>query len=296
MSIFSMPGWVKQHQYPNKKFSDLSSNEIDELSNKLKRLSSENPEVSIVIPAWNEENNIFRSLSSLASTNTKRAVEIIVVNNNSTDQTQMVLERLGVKSEFEVLQGISYARQSGLMKAKGRFHLCADSDTLYPPSWIDLMLEPMLNNKEVVGVYGRYSFLPLLDSARLTLSVYESITGVLVRIRRRKREHLNVLGFNMGFVTQTGIQNGGFHVKQVRKFHNVLGSEDFIEEAEDGRMALNLKKSGKLKLVTHTKARVFTSSRRLAAEGGIITSFTNRLRLHANRLIEYFTGPSVNHL
>jgi glycosyltransferase involved in cell wall biosynthesis len=296
MSIFRMPGWVKQHQYPNKKFSDLSSKEIDDLNEKLKRLSSENPEVSIVIPAWNEENNIFRSLSSLASTNTKLAVEIIVVNNNSTDQTQMVLDRLGVKSEFEILQGISYARQSGLMKAKGRFHLCADSDTLYPPSWIDLMIEPMLKSNEIVGVYGRYSFLPLPNSKRLTLSIYESITGVLVRIRKKKREHLNVLGFNMGFVTEIGVRNGGFHVKQVRKFHNVLGSEDFIEEAEDGRMALNLKKSGKLKLVTHPKARVFTSSRRLAAEGGIVTSFTNRLRLHSTRLLEYFTGPSVNHL
>ncbi len=253
------------------------------------------PEVSVVIPAWNEADNIFRSLSSLAATNTTRKVEIIVINNNSTDNTQIVLDKLGVKSFHEPKQGISYARQLGLMVAKGHFHLCADSDTFYPPSWIDLMVEPMISESNVVGVYGRYSFMPLKSTGRLTLALYESITGLLIRLRKTKREHLNVLGFNMGFVTQVGIKNGGFNVKNVRKFHNELGSEDFIEEAEDGRMALNLKKTGKLKLVTHSRARVFTSSRRLDAEGGIIKSFKNRFRLHSSRLIEYFTGSNVDH-
>lgn len=293
MSIFQVPNWVKQHQFPNKKFSDLSDVEIKDLKNRLNRFSSNKPEVSVIIPAWNEENNIFRSLSSLSSSTTKREVEIIVINNNSTDQTQNVLEQLGVISHFEKNQGISYARQLGLIKAKGKYHLCADSDTLYPPSWIDLMLEPMLKNENIVGVYGRYSFLPPSNTGRFKLSIYEFITGVLIRIRKNKREHLNVLGFNMGFVTRIGIQNGGFHVKQVRKFHNILGSEDFIEEAEDGRMALNLKRTGQLTLVSDQKARVFTSSRRLIAEGGIFQSFKNRLRLHTNKLMEYFTGPSA---
>lgn len=296
MSVFKLPRWVIQHWYPNKKFADLTKEQVKDLQDGLGRLVDDEPEVSIVIPAWNEENNIFRSLSSLAATNTRRKVEIIVINNNSTDNTQQVLNTLGVKSFFETNQGISYARQLGLVKAKGKYHLCADSDTYYPPSWIDLMLEPMISSKEVVGVYGRYSFMPLENTGRFSLSIYETITGILVRVRRKKREHLNVLGFNMGFVTNIGLNNGGFHVEQVRKFHNVRGSDDFIEEAEDGRMALNLKKAGKLKLVTHPKARVFTSSRRLDAEGGLMKSFTNRFRLHTRRITEYFTGPSVDHL
>jgi glycosyltransferase involved in cell wall biosynthesis len=293
MMFSLLPNWVKAHQYPNLKFSDLSITEVEELQSKLRLFVSDSPEVSIVIPAWNEENNIFRSLSSLVATNTKKKVEIIVINNNSNDATQVVLDKLGVRSYFEPNQGISFARQLGLAKAKGKYHLCADSDTLYPPSWIDLMLAPMINNKKVVGVYGRYSFMPLPNAGRLPLFIYETITGVLVRIRKNKREHLNVLGFNMGFVTAVGINNGGFEVKEVRKFHNAHGSEDFIDEAEDGRMALNLKKTGLLQLVTHPKARVFTSSRRLIAEGGILTSFKNRFRLHSTRLMEYFGGPKV---
>lgn len=296
MSILQLPQWVKGHMYLEKTFSDLTADQVLDLQTRLSGLVSDDPEVSVVIPAWNEENNIFRSLSSLAYTNTLRKVEIIVINNNSTDNTQLVLDQLGVKSYLEPNQGISYARQLGLLKAKGKYHLCADSDTYYPPSWIDLMVKPMANEENVVGVYGRYSFMPLTNTGRLSLAIYESITGLLVRIRRKNREHLNVLGFNMGFITQVGKDNGGFNVKEVRKFDNALGSTDFIEEAEDGRMALNLRKSGKLKLVTDWKARVFTSSRRLDAEGGLIQSFRNRVKVHSNRLLEYFNGSTIDHL
>ena len=296
MSILQLPQWVKGHMYLEKTFSDLTADQVLDLQTRLSGLVSDDPEVSVVIPAWNEENNIFRSLSSLAYTNTLRKVEIIVINNNSTDNTQLVLDQLGVKSYLEPKQGISYARQLGLLKAKGKYHLCADSDTYYPPSWIDLMVKPMANEENVVGVYGRYSFMPLTNTGRLSLAIYESITGLLVRIRRKNREHLNVLGFNMGFITQVGKDNGGFNVKEVRKFDNALGSTDFIEEAEDGRMALNLRKSGKLKLVTDWKARVFTSSRRLDAEGGLIQSFRNRVKVHSNRLLEYFNGSTIDHL
>src|SRR5690606_3484231 len=169
----------------------------------------------------------------------------------------------------------------------------ADSDTFYPPRWIELMVKPMMEDTGITGVYGRYSFLPPLGQGRLLFWFYEIITGILIRIRKRKREHINVLGFNMGLVTEAGRETGGFKVTQVRKFDNALGSDYFVEEAEDGRMALNLQKKGRLKLVTHPEARVFTSSRRLVAEGGLIQSFLNRFKLHTGRMKEYLNGGKV---
>jgi len=294
MSIFKTPAWVDRHTYETNLFTDLSAVQIADLQVRLSKFKSEEPEVSVVIPAWNEENNIFRSLSSLADSNTKLKVEIIVINNHSTDKTQAVLDQLGVKSYLEVNQGTAHARQLGLTKARGKYHLCADSDTYYPPSWIDLMVKPMIVEENVVGVYGRYSFMPLPGAGRFPLRIYEMITGVLVRLRQRNREYMNVLGFNMGFITKVGLVNGGFSVEKTRKFDNKLGSEDFVEEAEDGRMAINLKKSGKLKLVTDPDARVFTSSRRLLAEGGIYNSLKNRIKIHSRRLGEYsFNRSSI---
>jgi len=295
MNIFRLPAWINPHLYPQKKFNDLTSAEIEELKGRLQKFSSDSPDVSVMIPAWNEENNIFRTLSSLASNETELKVEIVVINNNSTDNTQKVLDELGVKNYLQPLQGTPYARQLGLTMAKGKYHLCADSDSFYPKKWIDLMCKPLMADDNVVGVYGRYSFVPPAHGDnRFSWFIYEKITGLLVRLRKRKREHINFLGFNMGFITAVGLNNGGFIVKEVRKFDNAIGSDYFVDEAEDGRMAVNLKKTGQLSLVTDPRARVYTSTRRIVAEGGLFTAFKNRLLLHSGRFKEYFKGKEVD--
>lgn len=290
MHLFTTPKWITRHLYQGKNYANLSAEELEDLRNRLARYKPANPEVSIVIPAWNEGDNIFRTLSSLADSDLDLPAEIIVINNNSTDHTGEVLEQLGVLNYHQPLQGTPHARQLGLEMARGKYHLCADSDTFYPPKWAKHMIAPLKKEGRYVGVYGRYSFIPPVGSTRFFLVFYELITGLLVRIRQRNREYINVLGFNMGFITETGLRTGGFKVTHVRKFDNKVGSEYFVDEAEDGRMALNLMKAGKLKLVTDARARVFTSSRRLRAEGGLLKSFTNRMKIHSGRFMEYITG------
>ena len=148
----------------------------------------------------------------------------------------------------------------------------------------------MMENKNIVGVYGRYSFIPSKGESRVIYWLYEKVTGILIRIRKINREFINVLGFNMGFVTEVGREGRGFAVDSARKFNNVFGSEEFVDESEDGRMAQSLMTKGPLKLVTNSKARVFTSSRRLESEGGLVQSFLNRFKLHKSKLSEYLTG------
>ncbi len=278
MNLFSLPKWVRPHLFEEKRFKDLSAEELSDLRKALKRFQDPNPEVSVVIPVWNEENNIYRTLSSIAASNTELSVEIIAINNNSTDGTQQVLDALGVKSYQQPMQGTPYARQMGLEKAKGKYHLCADSDTFYPPDWIDLMVAPMRKNDNIAGVYSAYSFIPPKGQSRLGLSFYEFCTIPLIYYRKRKKEYMNVFGFNMGFVTDMGRQIGGFRVRSNRVYANASGS-DFVNECEDGRMALDLTAKGKLRWVTHPGARVFTSSRRLMDDGSIGKAFVRRLKL-----------------
>lgn len=292
MQVFKLPVWIDPHLYKAKKFADLSETELADLKSRIAMFSSEVPDVSVVIPAWNEEDNIFRAVSSIVANLTAFKVEIVVINNNSTDGTQKVLEELGIRNYFQPEQGTPYARQMGLDKARGKFHLCADCDTFYPPNWIDLMIKPMQQDDSVKGVYGRYCFIPPVGKSRFGLKIYEIITGILIRIRKQNREYLNVLGFNMGFVTEAGRHPNGFMVNKSRKFDNAAGSEYFVEEAEDGRMALHLKKQGRLKMVTHVKARVYTSSRRLMYDGGIFKAFKNRFKLHTKFISEYLTGKN----
>jgi glycosyltransferase involved in cell wall biosynthesis len=288
MSLFGLPNWIKPHLFKDKRFQDLSTQEINELSLSISAFRHEQPEVSVVIPAWNEENNIYRTLSSLANNRTAYKVEIVVINNNSTDGTQNVLNTLGVRNYLQPEQGTPFARQMGLEKARGRFHLCADSDTFYPPDWIDLMVAPMVKDAGVTGVYGNYAFIPPAGSGRFGLWLYEQFAGLMIRIRKKNREYLNVYGFNMGFVTEIGRNTGGFKVGGSRVYANVVGS-DYENEAEDGRMALNLKKAGRLKMVTDARAKVFTSPRRLLDDGSIGRAFFNRAVRQMKGMREYLS-------
>ncbi len=277
MPALSVPKWVRSHLYENRKFNNLSISEIASIKKRLENCRNVQPDVSIVIPAWNEEDSIFRTLSSLASTTTNLKVELIVINNNSRDSTQEILDKLGVINYFEPDQGIHYARQMGLEKARGTYLLCADADTLYPEKWIDLMVAPMAQKKDVVGVHGRYSFIPPGNDGRLGLWFYELLTAGVVRLRQRKRQYLSVYGFNMGLITKIGLETGGFKTITNRQYGNMVGS-DFVNDSEDGRMARNLLTRGKIELVTHPQARVFTSSRRLMDDGSIWKAFLNRVK------------------
>lgn len=276
MGLLDVPRWVKPHVYAGRSFSDLTPPEVTALRQALLRFTEPNPEVSVVIPAWNEADTIHRTLSSLAATSTRLPTELIVIDNNSTDRTGEVLAALGVPTFVQLVQGTPHARQMGLQRARGRFHLCADSDTLYPSDWIDLMVKPMRESTSIVGVYGTYSFIPPPGQNRLGLFFYELLTAGLILYRKTTKEFMNVYGFNMGFVTEIGRQVGGFRVGGDRVYTHVVGS-DFANEAEDGRMALNLKSRGKLRWVTNPRARVFTSSRRLMDEGSIGKAFMKRV-------------------
>jgi hypothetical protein len=55
MSLFDIPAWLKPHFYSGKNFKDLTQAEISELRQRLARFNTTDPEVSIVIPAWNED-------------------------------------------------------------------------------------------------------------------------------------------------------------------------------------------------------------------------------------------------
>ncbi len=286
MSFFKLPSWTKNHLFSGSKFADLSQDEIARLKNQIQKFSDPNPDISVVIPVWNEQDNIFRTVSSIVSNTTSLKVELIIINNNSRDNTQQVLDELGVINYFQTLQGTPFARQLGLEKAKGKYHLCADADTLYPPNWIDLMVDPMLKNQKVKGVYGRYSFIPPAGQNRMGFWFYELFTSVIIKIRKKKREYLNTYGFNMGFETIIGLENDGFKVAGNRKYDGVVGNDN-VNEAEDGRMARIVSSKGDLVLVTHPKAKVFTSSRRLMDDGSLWQAFIKRIKYQLSILKEF---------
>lgn len=94
--------------------------------------------ISVVIPAYNEENYIESCMHHLQM-QTVTPYEIIVVDNNSTDKTAEMARKFGAKVIEEKQQGISYARDAGFNAATGDVFLRTDADTWVPKDWVERM-------------------------------------------------------------------------------------------------------------------------------------------------------------
>jgi glycosyltransferase involved in cell wall biosynthesis len=223
------------------------------------------PDVTVVIPAYNEEKTIVRTLNSMCQNKTSYSVEIIVVNNNSRDNTANLVEKCGVKCVLETKQGIMHARNCGLAHARGRYIINADADTIYPNNWIQALIDPLENNSKTAVSYGRYSFLPEKNTTRLTYFLYESVADISRRINKYfKDEAVNVYGCCSAFHKE--------HALQVDGYSHPPGA------TEDGYLALKIRNKGFGKLFYAKRALVWTTDRRIHIDGGLWVGALKRLK------------------
>ncbi len=240
---------------------------IELINQRYKSLLNGTPEVSVVIPAYNEEKNILRTLLSLSSNTTKRSVEIIVVNNNSKDNTEALVKATGVICITETKQGITAARNAGLAIARGKYVLNADADSIYPPDWIEEMATPLADGNNTSITYGRFAFIPTGNTSRFSYFFYEEIADTIRWINKMFREEaVNVYGFNSGFRRVEGLDVNGFD--------HPPGSN------EDGWMAVKLRDKGfgKLYCVNNVTAMVWTADRRIEMDGGLWKALFKRVK------------------
>lgn len=93
----------------------------------------DNPRLSIVVPAYNVGSFIFRCISSIEAERFSGSVEVIVVNDGSTDETQQVLEELlkqmaSLRVIHQSNSGLGAARNRGLDEARGEYIWFVDGD------------------------------------------------------------------------------------------------------------------------------------------------------------------------
>src|SRR3989304_4442751 len=107
--------------------------------------------ISIIIPTYNEEDEIVECLESLGK-QTYGDFEIIVVDDGSVDKTLSVLSKLKVKiEELKVFQqshkGPGAARNLGAKHAKGEILVFIDADMTFDPNFLQELIEPILYAK-----------------------------------------------------------------------------------------------------------------------------------------------------
>src|SRR5262249_47418646 len=100
------------------------------------------PEISVAICTWNRSQLLEQTLAAMCQLRVPADLcwELLIVNNNCTDQTDAVIarytERLPLRRLFEPKQGHSNARNCAAQTAIGELLIWTDDDVLVDPCWL----------------------------------------------------------------------------------------------------------------------------------------------------------------
>jgi glycosyltransferase involved in cell wall biosynthesis len=275
-----IPQKIRRIQKLSIPYDQIPADVKSQIRKKLNEDFTEEPVASVVIPAWNEADNIVATISSLVEQKTAFPFRLLVINNNSSDNTEQILIDLGVSYYNESMQGIGYARQRGLIESRGKYILCADADCIYPDTWVEQMILSLKKSerKGATAVFGSYSFLPSDGTPRWVYCIYEAVISTMNRLKSYDSTPRRVMGFNFAFISEEGKKANGFLIGRQRCYRNKFRSSDFVLESEDGKMARALMNSGgKVLPVYSSRARIWTSDRRIVEEGGFMSGLHLRM-------------------
>lgn len=134
--------------------------------------------VSIVIGTCNRPDELSSCLQSLIRQQTSRCTEIIVVDNTPAVSTPQQKSTLNVVAEWpevkyikEFRQGVSYARNAGIVASTGDIIVTVDDDVVVPPDWLENLLIPFTDN-DVMAVTGNVLPLELKTKAQKLFEQY----------------------------------------------------------------------------------------------------------------------------
>lgn len=267
-----MPKWYDKYlSIYGKPFDEVSDNILDEIKSKLGTLQSEDPLVSIVVIAYNEERRLAACLWSLSELQTQYPIEILGVNNNSKDRTEELYQRLGLPYFNESKQSPGFARQCGLENARGQYHFCIDADTFYPPRYIDLMMSK-LTKPNVSCVSSFWSFFPDEQHSAFGLFLFELVRDLFLFVQHFKRPELCVRGMVFAFKTDLA-----------RK----VKIRTDIRRGEDGSLALSLKPYGKIAFLYNRHARPVTGYGTIGSQS-LCQSFVQHVKIQGRGITRIF--------
>jgi glycosyltransferase involved in cell wall biosynthesis len=195
--------------------------------NKSKTQSQQHP-VSVVICARDEDENIARNLPGILVQQYPSTHEVIVVNDNSVDDSKYILQELKrtfkflnvieLTHEAKLISGKKYPLSIGIKEAKNEILLLTDADCV-PASefWLQKMQDAYYNGVEVVLGYGGYHKLPGVLNKLIRFETFHSalqylsyaIAGVpYMGVGRNLSYKRDVFIRNKGFASINHIPSG----------------------------------------------------------------------------------------
>ena len=239
--------------------------------------------LSLIIPAYNEEALIAECLKAIARAIEKsaaaknHAIEIIVVNNASTDRTGEIARTfLQVKVVDESRKGIVWARKAGFLASSGHLIAGLDADTLLPIGWLDKVFTEFERDPRLLALSGPHIYYDAPLSTRVSTKIFYGL-GYIGNF------------FNGLFFNNRSMLQGGNYVVRREALEKIGGYDTTIEfYGEDTDTGRRLAKIGKVKWTFALP--MHTSGRRLKHEGLL----TMGIKYAANYLSVTFLGKPVS--
>jgi glycosyltransferase involved in cell wall biosynthesis len=183
--------------------------------------------ISVIIPTFNEEENIAQCLVSLTHQTVPRSeYEIIVVDGGSKDATREIAQKYADSVFIQKSRKVGGARNDGIMAAKGEIVATTDADCILPPAWI-AGIRNNFTDKNVVQLYG--PVYPIEEGLGNKFSIL--LANTFARIGYYSSTYYYTLGCNTAFRKSAVIQAGLYRC---------------IDAGDDLEIAMRMKDLGKI--------------------------------------------------
>ena len=184
--------------------------------------------ISVVIPAYNEEKRIGRSLSALPSQTVPREMyEIIVVDGGSQDQTRDIATDYADKVFIQKSRRVAGARNDGFNRSRYDLVATTDADSVVSPNWVESVIKSF-SDPEVVLSFGPVTSIDETPGNR----GYSLLFNGLMRFGAMTRLYYYTLGCNTAFRKQALMKAGMYRL---------------LDAGDDLEIALRMRKMGKVK-------------------------------------------------
>jgi peptidoglycan-N-acetylglucosamine deacetylase len=223
------------------------------------------PSVSIIVPAYNEEELIAGCISSLKQQDYDGDIEVIVVDNACTDDTHRIARSLGVRVLRQPRKGYVHAVRAGFSEATGDIIACTDADSMAPPHWISKMVAN-LSKPGIAACSGVFT----LHDGPFLLRLVGEVAG---------RMNYHLAGANMAIWRSVYLASGGFNPD--------------VNMGADVDLSLRIKRAGKI--IIDRKLIVKTSGRRFqfAFFQTLWLYYLNDLSLYLRKRPVFYDFPNI---
>lgn len=189
-------------------------------------MMSNKPQLSVIVPCYNSEKHLDRSLGSLINQNF-RDIEIICVNDGSTDATKNILDEYAEKDQRIVVAhktngGISSARNEGLKHVSSKYVTFLDHDDMALPEIYESTLPKMLADEDIDLVTWRHMPV-MIDETSSIIEMPEKQNKVLF-------EGKNEFNHCLRLHDQTLIWEKIFKIDIVRRYNITFPENLYFED------------------------------------------------------------------